>query len=97
MASKPLKLSLTDQKRYVTLSAGHYNSHAYLVNSPPGIGNTVNNCFANVVIQCLMNHPVFLEMTSRLASSPSEEQKGIKISMYTAIAPTVIIDDDKCL
>ena len=33
----------------------------YIALQPPGITNTASNCYASSVLQCLLNHPAFLE------------------------------------
>ena len=49
--------------------------------SPPGIGNIANNCYANAVLQCLMNHPLFLDVAGTLTLIGAGQQ-GKLIIMY---------------
>ena len=43
-----------------------YNSDAL---KPPGIENIENNCYANSVVQCLLNVPVFVELIEDITES----------------------------
>ena len=43
-----------------------YNSDAL---KPPGIKNIANNCYANSVVQCLLNVPVFVELIEDITES----------------------------
>ena len=66
------------------MDAELYNSEALL---PPGMTNIASNCYANSIIQCLLNHPTFLGLLEVVykehvpSSCKNCSTSGINISM----------------
>ena len=54
----------------------------YIVLQPPGITNTANNCYASSVLQCLMNHPVFLQFLQSTSKHTGCECTKLCINIY---------------
>ena len=52
-----------------------YNFEASL---PPGITNSANNCYASSVIQCLLNHSVFLSTSEEINEEHDVCEKCMK-------------------
>ncbi len=40
---------------------------------PPGISNSANNCYANCVYQCLLNHESFIDVAATMCAEHNRE------------------------
>ena len=56
-----------------------YNSDAL---KPPGIKNIANNCYANSVVQCLLNVPVFVELIEDITESHKSGVQSVQNIRY---------------
>ena len=59
-----------------------YNSDAL---KPPGIKNIANNCYANSVVKCLLNVPVFVELIEDITESQVWSVQSVQNIRYARV------------